>query len=779
MPILLLFVIFAFVLSCNPAMEESVSVHHNHELSESEPVLVVLHSYDDSGIEGGYFRKVMRDHLKKSHHIEPDIHHIYLDFLHHDDPVESQFGSVQSFVGAIHDLNPSVLLVNDDLVLEYLFEKADTLLKMQPAVFAGCSAPRQFSHTDYPLLTGFVDNISLSENAIFFSKLTGQHNPTVELDWGGYEDRLRQHLYNDISDENRFVNNGDFHMEKLSEDYLSGPEYNDKVVVNFMSMASPGRNHREGQDETVGINNTNSVLFYTSLSYQKQIQVKYDIFSNMLIDADGTPQLTAIREGFGSTDGQRTRFLAGYMTSLSTQITDQLHYALRILEGEDPASIPVGEHDKSYYMDWNAMKLMNPPLQYDDWKDQFKIFNAPFSVSHRKLFHILITASCLLIVIFLSIAVRRISMRNIRELKDTMKRLEQEAESRRLAMGSQGVFVLIRNGSIAFSKGIGNLNRMMKQMHPIEKFRKCVHPDTLAAFDLLANSASSGQNGEQGRIRLRLDTGNGMHWWDLAFFGGTPDADSVAGIAFNIDEQVSREEEIRKSVERAEEMSVKQNFLANITHDIRTPLTAISGFAQLLATSSPDEDRVEYAESIESNTSMLLELMDQAVSMSPDSIDVIAFKLREINIIKVIEDSYRTNRILVPSNLSLKYCPGPEKEVLVKADPMRTTQVLNNLVGNAFKYTPDGSVTISWAIVDDGGKIEVSVTDTGIGISEEDQKTIIGRYVMAQGNTNGTGLGLDICNSIMEKQNGEFGFESKLGEGSRFWFRLALAEKEE
>jgi signal transduction histidine kinase len=112
------------------------------------------------------------------------------------------------------------------------------------------------------------------------------------------------------------------------------------------------------------------------------------------------------------------------------------------------------------------------------------------------------------------------------------------------------------------------------------------------------------------------------------------------------------------------------------------------------------------------------------------------------------------------------------------ADPIRTSQVINNFLSNAFKYTLQGSVTLGWVISDDGSSVEIYVADTGIGISEEDSKLVKERFGMVKGNYKGTGLGLDICCSIIEKQNGEYGFTSKLGQGSRFWFRLPISDSQ-
>ena len=263
------------------------------------------------------------------------------------------------------------------------------------------------------------------------------------------------------------------------------------------------------------------------------------------------------------------------------------------------------------------------------------------------------------------------------------------------------------------------------------------------------------------------------HWWEVSF-RKSESGDRIIGFAISVDKVVEFENTLKESAIRAEEVISKENFIANITHDIRTPLNAISGFAQLLADGCSPEDKVLFTSLIRDNTEQLLDLIDEAVRKPADSTDSMSFKIRCISTAKLVNDSYHTNRILCPSHLKFKFEPYQGNDVMIMADPIRTSQVINNFLSNAFKYTLQGSVTLGWTVLEKEGCIEVYVEDTGIGISEEDSKLVRQRFGMAKGNYKGTGLGLDICYQIIEKQNGEYGFTSKLGEGSRFWFRLPI-----
>ena len=745
--------------------------------------VLVLHSYNDMGQEGGYFRNYMENRFRH-HGMNVAIYHVYLDLIHKETPFVNENGE-DRFVDTVRSYNPDILLINDDLAFHYILNNEDVLLKTIPSVFAGVSAST-FVHQDYPLVTGWRDPVDLAANCNLYRNLNYPGNPIVELDWGGYQDELRDKLYSNIADPTVFINNSDFHLEYSD---LSSETYSDRIIVNFVTMADPERNRRLRADDDTdlineGLRNSDIGKSYTFEGRQGHIQVKYDLFSNSLIDLTRIPQITAIREQFGSFSNllganeieagenyyERPKFLCGYFTSVETQITDQVHSAIRILNGENPRDMPLETHQKDYYMDWNAMIQMNPPLNYYDYQEQFKIINVPFVVAKRTLFVSLVALGVIMVAGLLSFFTSvRFRKRNTQR-EEALELLRQETQRRLLVLeGSDSFFFNVRDGKIGFLHS--SRSERLTHEFELEEYRKeFVAPESYGSFEICTGLVPA--DTEKSKVRIRAKTLNDVwHWWEVSY---RRNENMIIGFAVSVDKIVEFEKTLQESAIRAEEVISKENFIANITHDIRTPLNAISGFAQLLADGCSAEDKVLFTSLIRDNTEQLLDLIDEAVRKPADSTDSMSFKIRRISTAKLVNDSFHTNRILCPSHLKFKFEPYQGNDVMIMADPIRTSQVINNFLSNAFKYTLQGSVTLGWTVLEKEGCIEVYVEDTGIGISEEDSKLVRQRFGMAKGNYKGTGLGLDICYQIIEKQNGEYGFTSKLGEGSRFWFRLPI-----
>lgn len=225
------------------------------------------------------------------------------------------------------------------------------------------------------------------------------------------------------------------------------------------------------------------------------------------------------------------------------------------------------------------------------------------------------------------------------------------------------------------------------------------------------------------------------------------------------------------------EAQAKSSYLANMSHEIRTPVNAIAGFSRLLAQNTDKEKQAVYVEVIENNTRLLLQLVDDVLDVAKMEQGTLKFCNKEVDLNELIRLAESTVRFRVQPHTVLNYVFGAA-DCRIETDPDRLSQVLINLLTNACKFTPRGSITYGYEVRPDC--IYFFVKDTGLGISPEKQKLLFQRFSKQNDVKPGTGLGLSICKDIVEALNGEIGVESAgEGKGSLFWFTLPVTPKEE
>ena len=223
----------------------------------------------------------------------------------------------------------------------------------------------------------------------------------------------------------------------------------------------------------------------------------------------------------------------------------------------------------------------------------------------------------------------------------------------------------------------------------------------------------------------------------------------------------------------------KSEFLANMSHELRTPLNAILGFTELIIDNIygdvPDKIK-EVLERVEKNGRHLLSLINDVLDLSKIEAGRLKLSISDYSMQSVIETAVTSVEALaMEKKLELNAIISDDMSK-GKGDEQRISQVILNLVGNAIKFTDQGSVTIETKIKNQD--FIVTVSDTGPGLSEEDQQKIFEEFRQADGSSTrkkgGTGLGLSISKKIVEMHRGNIGVESTLGEGSTFWFSLPI-----
>jgi two-component system NtrC family sensor kinase len=225
---------------------------------------------------------------------------------------------------------------------------------------------------------------------------------------------------------------------------------------------------------------------------------------------------------------------------------------------------------------------------------------------------------------------------------------------------------------------------------------------------------------------------------------------------------------------------LKNEFVSTASHDLRSPLTSIRGFVDLLEMVGPlNEQQKTFTEKIRKGVIDITTLIEDLLDLGRIEAGT-AFEFEPVSLGEVIAESVESLRgQAVSKNQRLEiYMPPTLPYVL--GNRLRLNQVVNNLIGNAVKYTPDGGDVQIWSEQQDG-QLLVHVRDTGIGISAEDQEKLFQKFYRVKSRETedipGTGLGLAITKSIVERHGGRIWVSSELGKGSTFTFLLPAHER--
>ncbi len=255
-------------------------------------------------------------------------------------------------------------------------------------------------------------------------------------------------------------------------------------------------------------------------------------------------------------------------------------------------------------------------------------------------------------------------------------------------------------------------------------------------------------------------------------------------------EDISLRKETEAALVRAKDEALasslaKNGFLAKISHDIRTPLNAILGAADLLGETSLNPNQKEYVNMFQRNSERLVTLINDFLDFS--KIEAGALRLEKIpfRIEAIVEDAVATFRESASrKGIGLEFDIAPDAPEWELGDPLRVQQVLVNLLSNALKFTEHGGVAVSvrQAPGPAGERLRFEVSDTGPGIGVEDQARVFSPFMQlskhASSGGAGCGLGLTICRELVELMGGEIGVSSQPGQGSLFYFSLPLEAAE-
>jgi PAS domain S-box-containing protein len=248
---------------------------------------------------------------------------------------------------------------------------------------------------------------------------------------------------------------------------------------------------------------------------------------------------------------------------------------------------------------------------------------------------------------------------------------------------------------------------------------------------------------------------------------------------------VHQNEQLRRQAIELEQVSVaKSQFLANVSHDVRTPLNAILGYTSLLlrgVSGSLAPPQRESLARVDANARHLLTLINEILDISRIEAGKMPLRLSSIKLSELIDEIMTEVEPLITRSKLVVTASTPPGLPLIRSDRQKLKQILLNLLTNALKFTHRGSVTVSCAHQRPSREIAIAVADTGIGIAEADQARIFEAFSQADPastrETGGTGLGLAICRRLATVLGGRITVESKLRQGSTFTLIIPLGLK--
>lgn len=703
--------------------------------------VLVVHSYEDSYVGYPQFNLLIEKEFKKQG-IQADLRFIYLDCESFQEKTELE--RMNNLLDSFKAWNPEIIVVNEDQATYSLLKCNNPMVKRLPIVFGGVNYPNWDLIKQFPNVTGFHDKIDFMANINMGKRIFGKETNFFSILDSTYLDKR---IHSDIKEQLKGKN---INFIEAQFKYMD-VKYNSTIYSTI-----PVRNSRG-----------DGPIMWSLSKYSKKrcyLQVKRDFTTVNIGNLCSSPSLTVINEAFGGGE----KLLGGYFTPLPIQVKEEVEAAAQILHGKKPSDMIIRESAKQYIIDWKVMEQLEIPIS--KIPADYIIPNAPFRLKHYTIWLVTIIISSLLLLSLIT-WLTFLYKREHKRKKKALFALADEKETLALAIEGSNTFAWkLEEDYIVFEKAFWQSLDLSPRRLTIEEIIELLHPGYREIFIKNWEKLDSAQ---KEIVQVQCDFNNkGYQWWEFRYTTTyiSDDKSRTAGLLFNIQTFKEREKELEEAKELAEKAELKESFLANMSHEIRTPLNAIVGFSTILASDEEleKEEKDDYIQAINHNNELLLKLINDILELSRLRSGNMTFAYEECRVDEIINNIYITHQMLIPGYLQFLLEEETNAKLQITTDKVRITQVITNFLNNACKFTKEGSITLGYRYVPARNVVEIFVEDTGKGINAEEQKMIFDRFYKQDEFAQGVGLGLSICQSIIDRLNGCIELWSKPGKGSRF-----------
>ena len=471
--------------------------------------------------------------------------------------------------------------------------------------------------------------------------------------------------------------------------------------------------------------------------------------------------------------------IGGYFTPWESLMSQAHPIVDKLLEGAEPSSIPWTIQTKEYWLDWRLAKSIHKySSEFPEhinfvnlpWQDKSALNN--FLYKYWRYF-----AFVLILIIAVAVPVS-LHHKNMKIHKALVAQGEKAAQNQKqtealLETINAYTWEMLPDDTIELNDVFVKLAGLERKHYKLQSILDHVEKgaeELRAAIDDTSSLKTT--------VEVLVNIPNRREHAFIIYVNHIDNGEGVIlcnGFIVLNDEAYEAEKLRQEAESLAEETAVKESFLAAMSHEIRNPLNTIVGFADVLAKRSRElsnEERAEFSALINDSMEHLLKLLEDVVNYSSVNEEQMSLELSRLDVGKVMEEVYITHEYIMPENLQLRIKRGPAGIML--ANRSAILQIMSNLMNNAIKFTPSGTVTIGWDIVGSGedSEVQLYVQDTGNGISEENKDLIFRKFYKTDSHSVGAGIGLSLCMRLARAMNGTISLESELGKGSKFILKL-------